>query len=181
MNKHIRTLTILVLLLAPFAIADALLKLTGNIQFQGNLTVGGALAKGSGTFAIDHPLDPKNKLLFHSFVESPDVKNIYDGTAVLDLNGEATIELPSYFEALNKDFRYQFFPHEQSMPDLHISEEVSGNQFTIAGGAPNGTVSWQVTGIRHDPFIKAYPIEAEVEKGPHTLVEKGEYLFPELY
>ena len=65
----------------------------------------GTIGKGAGSFVIDHPLDPRNKLLYHSFLESPDVKNIYDGVATLDKNGEAVIKLPRYFEALNKDFR----------------------------------------------------------------------------
>ena len=156
-------------------------KITTNSSITGALAVTGALSKGSGSFLIDHPLDPKNKLLYHSFVESPDVKNIYDGVATLDEFGEAQIQLPSYFEALNKDFRYQVKPINTPSPNLYIKEEVSDNRFTIAGGEPHARVSWQVTGIRHDPYILEYPIEVEVEKGPNQLVDKGEYLFPELY
>jgi len=155
--------------------------LTGNVQFTGDVDVSGSISKGSGTFVIDHPLDPKNKLLYHSFVESPDVKNIYDGTAVLDAFGRVRVTLPDYFEALNKDFRYQVKPIGTPMPNVRIAREVTNNAFTIAGGEPYGRVSWQVTGIRHDPYIIANPIEVEVEKGPGELVDKGEYLFPELY
>jgi hypothetical protein len=32
----------------------------------------------------DHPLDSANKYMNHSFVESPEMKNVYDGVAVLD-------------------------------------------------------------------------------------------------
>ena len=60
---------------------------------------------------IDHPLDPANKYLYHSFVESPDMKNIYDGVITTDANGDATVVMPDYFEALNKDFRYQTHGH----------------------------------------------------------------------
>jgi hypothetical protein len=74
---------------------------------EGNVTVTGTLHKGGGSFKIDHPLDPANKYLSHSFVESPDMKNIYDGVTVLDENGEAEITLPDWFSALNKDFSYQ--------------------------------------------------------------------------
>jgi hypothetical protein len=56
--------------------------LAGN--FSGNVSVSGSLSKGGGSFKIDHPLDPANKYLYHSFVESPDMKNIYDGVATLD-------------------------------------------------------------------------------------------------
>ncbi len=146
-----------------------------------NVSVTGSISKGSGTFAIDHPLDPKNKLLFHSFVESPDVKNIYDGIAMLDKNGEVTIELPTYFEALNNNVRYQIKPIGAPMPNLYVKEEEHDNRFAVAGGAPGGKISWQITGIRHDPYIEANPIIPVVEKSSTTLVDKGSYLFPDGY
>ncbi len=155
----------------------------------GQLSILGSLAKGSGSFLIDHPLDPKNKLLYHSFVESPDVKNIYDGIATLDRDGKAVVELPAYFLTLNKDFRYLATAIGQSMPKLHLSKEVQPRffglfgkpVFRIAGGVPGGRVSWQITGIRHDPFIVDNPIVPEVEKGPGQIVDKGEYICPECY
>lgn len=163
--------------------------ITESSSFAQNLIVDGTVSKGSGSFVIDHPLDPKNKLLYHSFVESPDVKNIYDGIATLDKNGEATIELPVYFLALNKDFRYLGTPIGQPMPNLFVKQEVRKRffglfgrpVFKISGGAPNGRVSWQVTGIRQDPLITLRPIRVEVEKGPDQLVGKGEYLHPDVY
>ncbi len=154
--------------------------LTGNVNLLSTLNVGGALTKGVGSFVIDHPLDPANKILAHSFVESPDAKNIYDGTAKLDRNGEVEIKLPSYFMALNKDFRYQFFALNEAMPNLYIRKEIEDNKFTISGGKSGGRISWQVTGIRHDPYILANPIIVEVKKGPGQLVDKGECLFEPL-
>lgn len=140
--------------------------------------VTGALSKGSGTFVIDHPLDPTRRLLFHSFVESPDVKNIYDGLIRLDNNGEAIVKLPDYFEALNKDYRFLLTPIGKPAPELFIqSSGVVDNKFTIAGGPPNTKVSWQVTGIRQDPYILANPIINEVLKTSDTLVDVNEYLF----
>jgi hypothetical protein len=50
--------------------------------FYGNVNVTGTLSKGGGSFKIDHPLDPTNKNLYHSFVESPDMMNIYNGNVV---------------------------------------------------------------------------------------------------
>jgi hypothetical protein len=161
--------------------AIATLNFSHPVTILGNATVVGAVDKGGGSFVIDHPLDPANKLLFHSFVESPDVKNIYDGIATLDENGEAVVSLPPYFEALNKDFRYQVRPIEKPMPNLFIKQEVSGNSFVIGGGVPGGTVSWEVTGIRHDPYIEAYPVVTEVKKGPGALVGKGKYIYSEGY
>ncbi len=141
----------------------------------------GAISKAAGSFVIDHPLDPAGKLLFHSFVESPDVKNIYDGIAVLDTSGEAIIRLPLYFDALNTDVRYQLKPIGSSMPNLFVKAEEKNNIFVIGGGTPNGKVSWQITGIRHDPYILANPIVPEVEKGPDQLADRGTYLFPDGY
>jgi hypothetical protein len=147
--------------------------LTGNVKFLGNLAIVGSLTKGAGTFEIDDPIDPANKILFHSFVESPDALNIYDGIATLDKNGEVTIQLPDYYDALNQNSTYQFFPMDQAMPDLYVKTEEANNQFTIAGGVPGGQISWQISGVRHDPYILANPIIVEVEKGPGQLVDKG--------
>ena len=162
--------------------------LTKTSTVTGQARVGGTLSKGSGTFVIDDPLDPKNKLLYHSFVESPDVMNIYDGITTLDAKGEAVVELPAYFLALNTDFRYLATPIGAPMPNLHLSSEVGLRYLVlgapvirIAGGTPGGRVSWQVTGIRHDPYILDNPIVPEVEKGPGQLVDKGQYLFPQFY
>ncbi len=162
--------------------------LSNSSSVTGTVNVGGTLSKGSGTFVIDHPLDPKNKLLYHSFVESPDVMNVYDGIAALDESGSAEIELPSYFTALNTEYRYLGTAIGQPMPNLFLQEGVKKRYLLfgtpvlrISGGVSGGKVSWQVTGVRKDPYIRAHPIVAEIEKGPDALVEKGEYLFPEFY
>ena len=78
-----------------------------QIDFFNDLFVNGELAASTKLFRIDHPLDPRNKILQHVSIESPDMKNIYDGTITTDANGKATVQLPDYFEALNMDFRYQ--------------------------------------------------------------------------
>jgi hypothetical protein len=140
--------------------------------------VNGTLSKAGGTFKIDHPLDPENKYLYHSFVESPDMMNVYNGNATLDANGEAWVDLPAYFEALNRDFRYQLTAIGGPGPNLYIAQEVQGNRFQIAGGAPGLRVSWQVTGIRQDAYANANPIVVEVEKPAE---ERGTYLHPEAF
>ena len=147
-------------------------------QFIGNVTIQGTLSKTAGSFQIDHPLDPANKYLFHSFVESPDMKNVYDGVATLDARGQATVELPTYFEALNKDFRYQLTAIGAPGPGVYVADEIAHNRFRIAGGASNQRVSWQVTGTRHDAYADAHRIEVEVAK---PAGERGSYLFPVLF
>ena len=154
------------------------LTVDGNLTTQGNLTVHGYISKGSGSFIIDHPLDPKNKYLYHSFVESPDMMNVYNGNAILNADGEAWVNLPEWFEALNKEFRYQLTPVGAPGPNLYIAEEISENSFRIAGGTPGLKVSWQVTGIRQDPYANAHRIVVEVDKPPE---HQGHYLHPDVY
>jgi hypothetical protein len=146
--------------------------------FGGNVTVAGNLTKGSGSFKIDHPLDPADKYLYHSFVESPDMKNIYDGVATLDESGSAVITLPDWFEALNRDFRYQLTSIGMPQPGLYVAREVEDNAFAISGGAPGAKVSWQVTGVRHDAYADAHRVPIEEDKKP---AERGRYLHPELF
>ena len=55
----------------------------------GNLSIAGSVSKAGGSFKIDHPLDPAGKYLYHSFVESPDMMNIYNGVVTLDAKGQA--------------------------------------------------------------------------------------------
>jgi hypothetical protein len=145
--------------------------------FDGDVNVHATLYKGGGAFKIDHPLDPENKYLYHSFVESPDMKNIYDGIAVLDNIGEAWVELPEWFEALNKDFRYQLTCIGR-FSQVYIAEEISDNRFKIAGGRSGQKVSWQVTGIRKDAYAEAHRIPVEEMKKPG---ERGYYLHPDAY
>jgi hypothetical protein len=93
--------------------------------FQGPVHVAGTLSKSGGGFRIDHPVDPANKYLSHSFVESAEMKNFYDGVAVLDTKGEAAVILPDSFEALNEGFCYQLTPVGAPAPQLHVADEIA--------------------------------------------------------
>lgn len=143
--------------------------------FVGRVSINGPLSKPLGSFEIDHPLDPANKLLYHSFVESPDMKNIYDGLVTLDANGEAWVEMPDYFEALNRDFRYQLTALDAPAPSLHVAKRIQDRRFKLAGGVPGQEVSWQVTGTRKDAYAEAHRIQVVVEK---TGSDRGKYLYP---
>jgi hypothetical protein len=143
----------------------------------GNLSISGSITKGSGSFKIDHPLDPANKYLSHSFVESPDMMDVYNGNATTDNIGLAVVVLPSYFEGLNRDFRYQLTPIGQ-FAEVTVAKEIRDNRFTIRSSKPRVKVSWQVTGIRHDAYANAHRIPTEEMKSPG---EQGYYLHPELF
>jgi hypothetical protein len=151
---------------------------SGNGSISGNLSVSGTVSKGGGSFKIDHPLDPENKYLYHSFVESPDMMNIYNGVIVLDADGSAFVQMPEWFETLNRDFRYQLTSIGRPQPNLYIADEIDGNMFRIAGGKPGAKVSWTVTGVRQDAFANRYRIPVEEEKPE---MERGLYLHPEAF
>jgi hypothetical protein len=147
--------------------------------FGGNVTVTGTLTKGGGSFKIDDPRDPENKYLSHSFVESPDMMNVYNGNVTTDASGYVTVTLPDYFSLINKDFRYQLTVMGGDFANAIISRKVdSSNTFVIRTDKPNTEVSWQVTGIRKDPWAEKNRIIVEQEK---SATEKGTYLNPELY
>jgi hypothetical protein len=177
------------------ALLEGRVDMTSDVNMTGPVTITGPLTKPGGSFRIDHPLDPANKYLPHSFVESPDMKNVYDGVVVLDYKGEAEIELPDWFGALNKDFRYQLTAIGAPGPNLHISEEISSDgvtsyysnssnnenennssRFKIAGSASGMKVSWQVTGIRKDPWANVHRIRVEEDK---PAKERAYYIYPE--
>lgn len=145
--------------------------------FDGDVEVTGTLSKGGGSFKIDHPDDPANKYLSHSFVESPDMMNVYNGNVTTNADGKAEVTLPDYFKSLNRDFRYQLTVIG-SFAQAIVSEEIDGNQFTIKTDKPNVKVSWQVTGIRKDKWAQENRIVPVQEKKG---VEKGKYLHPEVH
>jgi len=148
-------------------------RFSGNVYIDGNYS-----ATGTKSFVIDHPLDPGNKYLYHFCVESDALTNVYSGNVTLNSRGEATVQLPTWFEALNKDFRYQLTAIGAPGPNLYIAQEISGNHFIIAGGKAGMKVSWQVAAVRHDPFAENARIAVEVDKSGK---ERGKYLHPDEY
>ena len=145
--------------------------------FLGDVAVHGNLSKSGGSFKIDHPLDPSNKYLYHSFVESPDMMNIYNGNVTTDAQGRAMVQMPEWFESLNRDFRYQLTVIGQFAQAI-VASEMANHSFTIQTDKPNVKVSWQVTGIRQDAWANAHRIPVEQLKSEK---ERGLYLHPELF
>ena len=130
-----------------------------DANFQ-NLIVG-TIESQSKMFVIAHPLDPEHRELCHTSVECPEMKNFYDGCVTLDDRGEAVVELPEWFEALNTDLRYQLTPIGAACPNLHIAGELRCGRFVIGGGRPAVRVSWQITGVRQDTWARDHrnPVE----------------------
>ncbi|MCU0304317.1 MAG: hypothetical protein MUC56_09710 [Thermoanaerobaculales bacterium] len=127
----------------------------GRVQVNGDFQVSG----GTKNFVIDHPLEP-GRVLVHAAVESSEVLNVYSGNVVLDSSGTAEVELPAWFQAVNADFRYQLTCIGAFAP-VYIAEEIAGNRFRIAGGPAGLKVSWEVTAVRNDAFMREHPFEAE--------------------
>jgi hypothetical protein len=140
--------------------------------------VPGALEAGENNSRIDHPLDPANKYLVHSSVQSSEMMNIYTGNIVTDELGLATVKLPDWFEAENSDFRYQLTVLDERFAQAVISKKIQNGQFTIHTNASNVEVSWQITAIRQDSYAKAHPLVVEQLK---PASERNFYLHPELY
>jgi hypothetical protein len=103
--------------------------------------------------------------------------NIYNGNITTDATGEAVVEMPDYFDALNKDFRYQLTVIG-TFAQAIVGTRMKGNRFVIRTSAPNVDVSWQVTGVRQDAYANKNRVQVEEDK-PEK--ERGSYLHPEVF
>ncbi|MCX5357754.1 hypothetical protein OG864_03310 [Streptomyces sp. NBC_00124] len=146
-------------------------------QFQGDVRITGSLSKGGGGFRIDHPLDPGNKYLSHSFVESPEMLNVYRGTVTTDDDGEATVELPSYVQVLNADVSY----HLTVVGDVgaaSVTEPLRDNRFSLRTDRRGADVCWLLLGVRQDSWAQTHRIQVEEDKPDDV---RGRYLHPHLF
>lgn len=146
-----------------------------------HLDVGGNFwAGGTKSFVIDHPQDPDNKFLRHFCLESPEVLNVYRGSATLDGTGQAVVSMPSYFEDINTNFTYSLTPVGSSAPNLFIMQKMTNGQFIISGGNPGQEIDWVVYAERNDKYLQQNPEErnAEIVKEGRY---KGKYMHPALY
>lgn len=144
-------------------------------QFYGNVSVTGTLHKGGGGFRIDHPLDPANKYLSHSFVESPEMLNVYRGTVRTDSAGEAVVTVPEYVEALNEHFSY----HLTVLGDpasASVTDPLRDRTFGIRCDRAGAEVCWLLLGVRRDPWAAAHRIVVEERKPEHA---RGRLLHPD--
>ena len=146
--------------------------------FSGDIRVTGNVTKSTSKTTIDHPFDPENRKLSHSSVESSDRMRIYSGNVVLDSEGFAEVMLPEWFEAVNKDIRYQLTAIGAAAPNLHISTEIQNNSFKIGGGANGMKVSWIIHATRNDNYARSVHFQTEEFKREE---ERGFYIHPEAF
>jgi hypothetical protein len=71
---------------------------------------------------------------------------IYTGNVITDAKGEATVQLPEWFVALNTDFRYQLTVIGEFRQAI-VGQKINHHKFTVRTSAPNVEVSWQVTAV----------------------------------
>lgn len=148
--------------------------------FDGNVHVQGTFTSSDKQFMIDHPLDPENKILRHSCIESNEMTNIYKGHAQLE-NRKITIHLPDYFDALNHpEGREINLTPVNGWSPLYLDGKIENNQFTIKT-SPEGNqsqeFSWVIYAVRNDKFARENPIIVEQEKGEGNRFKKGELLY----
>jgi len=130
--------------------------------------VAGTLSKTSGSFLIDHPLDPENKVLRHSFAESPEMLNIYKGNA-RTAGGKKTVQMPDWFVALNggnaDNYSFSVTPLNGFCGQYYVdnSEVASKGRFTVVTER-DCEFSWVVYAVRHDAFALKNPVVVEQSK-----------------
>lgn len=133
-----------------------------TFRHNGAMSVPGALSKGSGTFLIDHPLDPFNKNLRHGFVEAPRYDLIYRGTVQLE-NGRASVDIDAAskmshgtFVALTTNAVVTSLQNQDGFARLKPGP-INGGAFEIVCEDETCTdlVSWVVIAERNDLFVKS--------------------------
>ena len=137
-------------------------------------------ATGTKSFQIDHPLTPETHFLNHFCAEGPEPYNLYRGNVTTDAQGYAVVQLPPYFEAINRDLTYHLTVIDSSDDFImaKVARKIQNNQFVIRTSKPFVEVSWEVKAIRNDRWVQEYGFQTEQEKED---VIKGKYLNPELY
>ena len=137
---------------------------------------------GSKNFLIDNPENPENEILRHTCIESNEALVMYKGKIKLDNNGEATVEMPSYYTSLTKE--------DEAIVQITCVGRPFGigyewnNDFAsfVVYGDAGKEISWLVIADRDDPYMQNYKVPVVIPKdGTFKGIEAGTYLDPESY
>jgi hypothetical protein len=145
--------------------------------FNGNVEVVGSVTGAGAAAVMDNPKDPSGSYLYQSAIVGGERVTFYNGNVKIGADKEATVKLPSYFEDINGDPRYQLTVVGKQA-QAWIKRGVQDNTFVIATDTEDVEVSWQVSGVRVDAWAKAKPFKETAAK---TGQAKGKYLHPEAY
>jgi hypothetical protein len=129
-------------------------------------------------FQIENPAAPAASFLNHYSLEAPKPNTLYSGNVRTDEAGFATVQLPGYFQELNKDFRYNLTVIGTFAKAIVKEKIGDGNSFVIQTDVPDVEVSWTIIATRDDPYMRAH---RRPTVQPKTGAAKGKYLHPELY
>lgn len=151
--------------------------------FAGDVVITGSSNEGNGSLLIDHPLDPKNKLLRHNFVESPENLCVYRGKVKLDSDGKGMIKMPDYFIALTKadEATVNLTPIGEKWTRVVSYEWNTDYSGFFVYGEPDREVACTVYANRNDPVIQKLRKPVEEQKSENTGCKAGELLYPEAY
>ena len=145
--------------------------------FNGNVEVVGTVTGAGPAAVMDNPKDPTGSYLYQSAIVGGERVTFYNGNVKVGKGKEATVKLPSYFEDINGDPRYQLTVVGKQA-QAWIKSGVKGNSFVIATDTEDVDVSWQVSGVRIDAWATAKPFK---QTAPKTGKAKGKYLHPEAH
>jgi len=127
---------------------------TNSAAFTTSHTVGpnqvraAAFSTGTLVFTMDHPDDPMNKILNQHAMGSDEAILFYRGTVILDAGGKAVVNLPNYFNKINRNPMIQLTG--VGSPDVvYVADKIKDGHFVV-GGKPGMEVYWAVTAERTD-------------------------------
>lgn len=145
---------------------------------DGTLSVAGEIRAKTKQFAIPHPLDPERADLVHGAIEGPENAVYYRGAGQL-VDGDATIELPHYFEGLTtpEGRTVQVTPRlahdgdRSPITPLAVSDVERGSfrVQAITDANPTQRFFWEVKAVRRD--VAALEVEVPRTFDCRTTVE----------
>lgn len=153
----------------------------GGIFFD-DLGANGDIYGSTKNFLIDNPENPENEMLRHTCIESDEAMVIYRGKVKLNENGEAIVEMPSYFKSLTKEDKATVQITCVGRP-FGIGYEWNSdyNSFVVYGDAQR-EISWMVMADRDDPYMQNNRTPVVIKKdGSFKGIKAGYYLDPESY
>jgi len=150
--------------------------------FSGDINATGDVAGGTKSFLIDNPENPENEVLRHTSVESDEAMVVYRGKVKLNEQGEAVVDLPSYFKSLTKENEATVQITCIGRPFPIGYEWNSGFTSFTAYGDAGEEVSWMVMADRDDPYIRKNRKPVITPKdGNDKGYKDGYYIHPDAY
>lgn len=154
--------------------AGTAILMDSNVDIRGILLTDGLDVNGPKNFRIDHPTKP-GYWLRHGSTESPVSGTEYTGTATIGPEGSVVVELPEYFEALNKPDGRTVHVTAVGRPFLVGADKPRGGKVTIYGDAGR-EVDWIVKAEREGAD---FPLEEQIPTEPEPTPEPEQPQEPE--